>query len=169
MIPNSAKSIGDGAFYYCTGLISVTIGSSVTSIGDAALDSCTNLTGVFFSGNAPSLGGSWVFFNDNRLTVYYLLGTTGWSDTFGDRPTAHWYLPYPMILNNSSSFGVRTDHFGFTISWATNIAVVVEACTNLASHDWRPLQTNALTSGTNYFSDSAWTNYPSRYYRIRSP
>ena len=59
--------------------------------------------------------------------------------------------------------------FGFIISWATNVPVVVEACTNLANPVWFPLQTNTLTGGSFYFSDSQWTNYPARFYRFRSP
>jgi hypothetical protein len=45
----------------------------------------------------------------------------------------------------------------------------VEASEDLANHVWLPLQTNALTSDTLYFSDPQWTNYPSRFYRISSP
>jgi len=41
---------------------------------------------------------------DNGVTVYYLPGTTGWSTTFGGRPTAPWLLPNPLILNNGSGF-----------------------------------------------------------------
>ncbi len=55
--------------------------------------------------------------------------------------------------------------FGFTISWATNVSVVVEAATNLANPVWIPVSTSPLTSGTNYFSDPQWTNYPERFYR----
>jgi hypothetical protein len=44
--------------------------------------------------------------------------------------------------------------------------VVVEASTNLQS--WTPVITNALVNGTNAFSDSAYTNYPQRFYRVRS-
>jgi hypothetical protein len=64
---------------------------------------------------------------------------------------------------------VQTNAFGFIISWATNISVVVEVCTNLASPVWQPVQTNALTGGSSYFSDPQWTNYPGRFYRLRSP
>jgi hypothetical protein len=97
-----------------------------------------------------------------------LPGTTGWGSTFGGRPTALWFLPNPLILNNGPSFGVKTNLFGFIISWATNIPVVVEACTNPANHTWSPVSTNSLTNGSSYFSDPQWTNYPARFYRLRS-
>jgi hypothetical protein len=74
-----------------------------------------------------------------------------------------------MILNFEPNFGVQANCFGFTISWATNTSVVVEACTDLAQMTWCPAATNTLTSGTSYFSDSQWTNYPGRFYRLRSP
>jgi hypothetical protein len=64
---------------------------------------------------------------------------------------------------------VQSNAFGFVISWATNASVVVEACTNLASPVWQPIQTNTLTGGTAYFSDAQWTNYPARFYQLGSP
>ena len=39
-IPNSVTSIGYAAFYYCSGLTSITIGNSVTSIGENAFYDC---------------------------------------------------------------------------------------------------------------------------------
>ena len=47
LIPNSVISIGDYAFYYCTGLTSITIPNSVTSIGNYAFYYCTGLTEIF--------------------------------------------------------------------------------------------------------------------------
>ena len=128
---------------------------------------CTNLTGVYFQGNAPSVLGA-VFDGDNNVTVYYLPGTTGWGTTFADRPTAPWLLPYPVILTTAPNFGIQTNAFGFRISWATNVPVVVEASTTLANPVWSPVSTNTLTDGWSYFSDAEWTNYPARFYRIRS-
>jgi hypothetical protein len=112
-----------------------------------------------------------VFYNDIKATVYYLPGTTGWGtpgSLFGGCPTALWMLPNPMILNYEPSFGVRTNRFGFIISWATNVSVVVEVC-SMTNSTWVPLQTNTLTGGWVYFSDPQWTNYPVRCYRLRSP
>ena len=49
------------------------------------------------------------------------------------------------------------------------MVIVVEASKNLASSVWSPARTNTLTNGSFYFSDPQWTNYPARFYRIRSP
>jgi len=123
------------------------------------------LTGIYFERNAPSVGGV-VFADDLNATVYYLPGTTGWGPTFGGRPTALWVLPNPLMLRDS--VGIQTNGFGFIISWATNISVVVEACTTLTNPTWSPACTNTLTEGWSHFTDPEWTNYPSRYYRVRS-
>ena len=55
-IPNSVTSIGNYAFYYCTGLTSVTIPNSVTSIGDSAFDHCTGLTSITIPNSVTSIG-----------------------------------------------------------------------------------------------------------------
>ena len=57
-IPNSATSIGQGAFALCTGLTSVTIPNSVTSIGGAAFSGCTGLTSVTIPNSVTSIGWS---------------------------------------------------------------------------------------------------------------
>ena len=166
-IPNSVTSIGDYAFGGCSNLTNVTIGNGVTSIGTNAFFNCSSLTKAYFLGNAP--GGTNTIFSPESGTVYYLPGTTGWASMFGGWPTALWYQPNPMILGCGYGLGATTNGFGFTISWATNIPVVVEVCTNLANPVWNPVATNTLTGGTSYFSDSKWTNYPGRFYRLRSP
>ena len=168
-IPDSITSIGDGAFADCSGLTSVTIGSGVTSIWDHAFYVCSSLTRVYFQGNSPTPTNDTSVFSYDPATVYYLPGTTGWASTFDGRPTKLWFLPNPVILGNNAGLGVQANGFGFTISWATNISVVVEAATNLANPVWMPVSTNILTGGTSSFSDPQWTHYPGRYYRLRSP
>ena len=42
----SVTSIGERAFEYCTGLISITIPNSITSMGSGAFERCYNLTSV---------------------------------------------------------------------------------------------------------------------------
>jgi hypothetical protein len=75
----------------------------------------------------------------------------------------------PHIDITDVSFGMGSNVFGFKISCGTNIPVVIEATTNLAAAEWVPLRTITLTNGSIYFSDPPWTNYPSRFYRVRSP
>ena len=164
-IPDNVTSVGVGAFFDCTGLTSVTVGTGVTSIGESAFWGCPSLNGVYFRGNAPSSAtDTSVFTGDGIATVYYLPGTTGWGPTFGGRPTVLWN---PQV--QPGSLGVRNNQFGFTITGTSNLVVVVEASTNLANPTWSPLGTNTLSSGSAYFSDPQWTNYPTRFYRLRWP
>jgi hypothetical protein len=142
---------------------SYTVPNSVTSIGTGAFQGCISQTGVSFSGNAPNVVGE-LFSGANVATVYYLSGTTGWGPTFGGRPTALWL---PEVPTNDGSFGMQTNGFGFTIAWASDQTVVVEATTNLSSSTWIPVGTNTLADGLSYFSDQDWSKYPSRFYRVR--
>ena len=65
-IPDGVTSIGDYAFSDCSGLTSVTIPSSVTSIGDGAFSGCTALTAVTIPESVTYINGE-VFSNCVRL------------------------------------------------------------------------------------------------------
>ena len=54
----SVTSIGNGAFYGCSGLTSVTIPNSVTSIGNYAFSGCSGLTSVTIPNSVTSIGSS---------------------------------------------------------------------------------------------------------------
>lgn len=69
---------------------------------------------------------------------------------------------------DDEGFGVVSNRFGFNINWANGMVVVVDACLDLANPAWFALQTNILTNGTAYFGDPEWTNFPGRFYRLRS-
>ena len=164
-IGKNVTRISDYVFSGCTSLIIITIPNSVTNIGNSTFYNCINLTSIYFKGNAPSVSSS-SFKGDNNATVYYLAGTTGWGPTFAGRPAVLWN---PQVLTSVASFGVWTNRFGFTITGTSNLVIVVEACTDLANPIWSPLQTNTLSGNSFYFSDPQWTNYPGRFYRLRSP
>ena len=66
-------------------------------------------------------------------TVYYLPGTTGWSNSFDGVPAVLWN---PLIQTADGSFGVRTNQFGFNITGTPNIPIVVQAADNLANPVW---------------------------------
>jgi hypothetical protein len=167
-IGNNVTNIGVNAFNYCISLTNLTIPKSVTYIDDYAFYYCTGLKGLYFKGNAPGLGQIAVFMGDTNATVYYLPGTTNWPTPppalYGGLSTALWL---PAIQASDAGFGVQTNQFGFNLNWASDQTVVVEASTNLLN--WQPVQTNTLTTGSAWFSDPQWTNYPGRFYRLRSP
>ena len=55
-ITYSVTSIGGYAFYYCTGLKSVTIPNSVITIGESAFQNCKNLSSVTIANGVTSIG-----------------------------------------------------------------------------------------------------------------
>jgi hypothetical protein len=165
-IGNSVTNIGIDAFAYCYSLTNVIIPSSVTNLGSVAFQWCSNLKTAYFQGNAPNVPYSDAFAEDTNLVVYYLPGALGWGVTYEGHPVQLWI---PQVQMGGGDFGMQTNQFGFNINWACGQTVVVEACTNLFNPDWHPVMTNTLTGGTAYFSDSEWTNYPARFYRLRWP
>ncbi len=145
---------------------SYTVPASVTNVADDAFAGAMNLTNLFFPGNAPSADGS-VFYSCLNLTVYYLPEASGWTNfsTEADVPAVAWN---PVIAMDSS-FGISNGQFGFNITAGANIPVVVEACSNLTTAAWAPLQSLSLTNGSAYFSDSLQNGSASRFYRLSTP
>ena len=74
-IPNSVTIIRDYAFSGCRGLTSVTIPNSVTSIGAYAFWSCSNLTDVTMSSNIEHIGKD-AFYGCDRLKKVLFKGKT---------------------------------------------------------------------------------------------
>jgi|GEM_PF-2795356 len=140
-----------------------TIPGSVTRIGDDAFAGCAGLMEIYFQGNAPGADDD-VFDDADYSVVYYLPETTGWGPAFGGRSAVLWN---PQV--SGAGFGVRTNQFGFTITGASNLVIVVEACTDLANSDWLPQGTSILSNGSFCFSDPRWINYPGRFYHLRMP
>jgi hypothetical protein len=166
LISSTVTNIDNSVFSGCTSLTNVTIGSGVSTIDFYAFLGCSNLLNVYFTGNAPATitGG----FSGDNVTLYYLPGTLGWSNTLG--PDFFGYQ-IPSVLWNPSITVASTQHgqFIFDISGTKDIPIVVEASTSLPGGTWVPLMTGTLTNGLLRFIDSSRTNYMSRFYRIGSP
>jgi len=110
VLPDSITSIGSHAFDSCTNLAGIDIPASVTSIGWNSFSGCgiTDLNDstapsvlcLYFKGNAPSVtqaSSSSRSFPDTA-TLYYLTGTTGWTDSTAydaDEETWNGYALYP--------------------------------------------------------------------------
>ena len=95
--------------------------------------------------------------------AFYLPGKSGWAGTFGGRPTALWL---PVVRTQDGNLGVRSNEFGFNVSWANGQTAVVEASSDLAGAAWLPISTNVLSGDSLYVLDPYWTNISQRFYRI---
>jgi hypothetical protein len=142
-------------------------------VGSYAFGYCINLTSIYFGGNAPQVDlTAFLYFPLDQFnppyipaTVYFLAETSGWSNSIAGIPTMLWLPTIQMEFNDAINSNVPA----LKVDWASGQTVVVDACTNLANPVWQPIETNILSSGASYFSDPQWTNYASRFYRLRTP
>jgi hypothetical protein len=104
-IGDNVTDIALVTFSSCSKLTSVTIGNSVSNIGYYAFYYCTSLMSAYFEGNAPS-AGFLPFTGDNNVVVYYLPGTTGWTNTFAGRPAVIWGASCPWPTMDVGSVGI---------------------------------------------------------------
>ena len=70
-IPDGVSAIGYFAFFFCTGLTSLTIPSSVTSIGGSAFQHCTGLTSITIPNSVTSIVNL-AFWDCDSLTIVYI-------------------------------------------------------------------------------------------------
>jgi hypothetical protein len=149
-IPDGVSSLSQYAFWACYNLANIEFPSSITSIGFDAFENssftnvtfsagltniaswafydCTSLTSVYFKGDAPS--ADCTVFQGDPVTVYYQLGTTGWSNTFACVSVVGWSTnsisfmadpingPPPLLVQFTSP---DVDNHGSTITnWNWN-------------------------------------------------
>ena len=67
VIPNSVTTIGELAFFGCSGLTSVSIGNSVTTIGELSFSGCSGMTSLSISNSVTTIG-SYAFEECSGLT-----------------------------------------------------------------------------------------------------
>ena len=102
----------------------------------------------------------------NHGGTYSLLVSNSLGTTISSNAVLTVVVIAPSIIVDDGSVGFGPEGFGFNLSGAVGTTVIVEGSTNLS--DWLPLQTNLLDGTPAYFTDPQWTNYPGRYYRLRS-
>ena len=108
-VPNGVRHLGTYSVAFNTFLNTVIVSSTVFDVGDEQFQGDTSLTNVVFLNTGASQFGSSTFYDDPNIEwiyfrgdlpsgdaimngatvskVYYDLGTTGWTDTFGANPS----------------------------------------------------------------------------------
>ena len=79
IIPNSVTKIGVFAFWHCYSLTSVTIPNSVTSIGERAFEGCTRFSSVTMGNSVTSIGKN-AFFTCTGLKKVIVSDIATWSN-----------------------------------------------------------------------------------------
>lgn len=82
IIPDGIIKIRYEAFRYCEKLEEIIIPGNVEEIGSQSFLNCENLKSVYFEGNAPYVSASSSYYQSfpNETVLFYIPGTTGWTD-----------------------------------------------------------------------------------------
>ncbi len=116
----SVTSIGDDAFYRCTGLTSVTIPNSVTSIGFSAFFGCTGLTSITIPNSVTSIG-YYAFHGCSGLTSVAIPNSV---TTIGGSAFSGCSGLTSIIVENGNSFYDSRNNCNAIIETATNTLIV---------------------------------------------
>jgi hypothetical protein len=161
VLASGITNIGYGAFYNCSRLRSIVIPAAVTFVNGSAFGACSAMKAFYFLGNAPAFAS--YAFPFSYATVFYMPGTRGWGPTFNYLPTVPWN---PRILPNSVRLNPTSNTFEFAITGTSNLALVVEACSDLRAGDWANIGVITLLGGLSQFKDTSPTSHESRFYRL---
>ena len=149
-IPDSVTSIGQYSFYGCTGLTSVTIGNSVTGIGYAAFGGCSSLESI----TIPFVGAkAGVTSSDTYQYPFgYIFGTSRYT---GGVATEQYYYGYSTSSLTSYIYYIPSSLKAVTVTGGNILAGAFSGCTGLTSITIP----NSVTSiGEDAFYNTAWYN-----------
>lgn len=163
-VPAGVTKVQDAAFKGAN-IQSVSLPVSISRLGDQAFNTCPNLKSLNFQGNAPVEGAS-LFVNSKIVTLYVTFSATGWGATYGGRPVQ---VLNPLLSVGTISSADRAVEFPFSINSATDQSYIIEACTDLLNPVWVSIGSAPTVLGSGTFVDLDRTNFPARFYRVRTP
>lgn len=111
LLADGVESIGSSAFSGCSSLIEVVFPRSITDIDYMAFSNCNNLQAVKFYGDAPrctKADFATRSFPETTI-VYYVEGTTGWTDSNNYDPATNTWNGYKLETWDPSEETVNND------------------------------------------------------------
>lgn len=85
VVPNGVTSIGTGAFQDCTGLTSIELPEGLTAIGSYAFSGCSNLPAITVPSTLSTIGAN-AFYGCKAISSLYISDLAAWcAISFGDR------------------------------------------------------------------------------------
>ena len=112
IIGNGVTKIQSWAFANCTGIKKVIIGSGVTSVSNESFIRCNSVSGFYLRGNAPTVylnvtGVEGPFLHG--VPLYYIPGTTGWTDNSAYDAAKETWNGYPLRTWNGNTIPEKAD------------------------------------------------------------
>ncbi|MCI9369417.1 MAG: leucine-rich repeat domain-containing protein, partial [Lachnospiraceae bacterium] len=130
VVPEGVTSIGDYAFYGCSGLTSIEVPEGVTSIGDYAFYGCSGLTSIEVPEGVTSIGAS-AFFHCFRLTSIELperITNIGNSAFYGCSGLTSIELPEGVISIGDGAFSKCSGLTSINISPENGVYASYDGC-----------------------------------------
>ena len=160
IIPNSVTSIGNGAFYDCSGLTSVTISNSVTSIGYQAFYGCSKLISVTIGSGIKYIGIS-AFATCKELTDVYCYAKSvpsTESDAFTDSYIEYVTLHVPTASIDAYKVAAPWSGFKTIVGLDGTIPETKKCATPTISLVDGELQFSCETEGVEYVSEVSFVD-----------
>ena len=128
-IPNGVTSVGNNAFYNCSGLTSITIPNSVTKIGWSAFQNCSSMTSITISNSLIYVGEN-AFEGCSNLSSVHITDLEAWCKiSFG----LHSYSGNPLYYARHLFFNGKEIKDLVIPDGVTDIGIEFIGCSGLTS------------------------------------
>lgn len=144
IIPNSVTIIGDGAFFDCDGLTSITIPNSITRIGVGAFENCYGLTRVIIPNSVISIGdGAFIeSVNLSNLTIGNSVTSIG-AEAFADCNLTSITIPSSVTKIGNEAFSYNGELTNIVVESGNTVYDSRENCNAIIE-----TATNTLIAGS---------------------